>query len=395
MDRRIDMLEHFNQTINFAKAIEEDISETGFAPTDYRLLQVFSSIMLYKNHPQIYKVDKSLVNLLFNTKNQIFPRKPPYNNIFLNLDFKFNELDIRGMIISFLPIPEDKALDEYWYNVEHALESIKTPVGRSIMEEQLKKFYKKGLLSNELLEKDPATFARKLMILGQKEQISNCIDEQFNVKSLENDRFALFIFAWGFDNSDNTIFYSHKDLAPPLTYNTYGKQFTEEKMQLSKSYYEEFTLDMSDVDKFAGTLELFACNFLDFINNPEVKIINHPESAARNKKRKMRGKNLIPEYNDIRITGELKKYIGKTKNKGLSQKRVFDHKYWVSGHFRRFWDKEKHKNMYRKHQEKQLSPKYYYDDVNDVLMTWIIPYVKGKGMLVSKPHLLMKPGGKK
>jgi len=111
------MLEHFNQAMIFAKNIELNISETGFAPTDYRVLYEFSSIMLHKKSPQIYKIDKSLISLLFNTKNQVFPRKTPYNSIFFNIDFNFNELNVKGMVIIFFQIADDEVIDKYWYNL--------------------------------------------------------------------------------------------------------------------------------------------------------------------------------------------------------------------------------------------------------------------------------------
>jgi len=62
--------------------------------------------------------------------------------------------------------------------------------------------------------------------------------------------------------------------------------------------------------------------------------------------------------------------------------------FWVRGHFRRYWDKNKYKSLYNKFESNKLSSKYYLDKKYKVLVSWIYPYVKGKGILVDTVYSL-------
>jgi len=114
-------------------------------------------------------------------------------------------------------------------------------------------------------------------------------------------------------------------------------------------------------------IQLFVYNFLDFLNDPEVKIITVERDEKRNKKRVLHGKLPIPTRKFVRITGQLKIYMDKLNSGAI---RKIDHKFWVRGHFRtlrsEFWKKKRG------------------------IRIWIPPFIKGKGILIKRNYLVKK-----
>jgi len=119
-------------------------------------------------------------------------------------------------------------------------------------------------------------------------------------------------------------------------------------------------------------LRLFICNFLDFLNNPEVKLIHIERTEEQNNKRIRNGKLPLPPQEFIRVTGALKIYLDKLKsNKEFS----YSCRFWVRGHFRTL-----------------RSERRYKDKVGSKI--WIVPYLKGEGLLIQKPYLIKKQENK-
>lgn len=104
----------------------------------------------------------------------------------------------------------------------------------------------------------------------------------------------------------------------------------------------------------------FSLNFLNFINNPEVTFY----SMERNNKRRQRqGKLPLPNSNKIKLVGELKRYVTDvTNHTGFKH----SHRFWVRGHFRKY-KSEKYKKMKGKRR-------------------WILPFIKGSGVLIEKKY---------
>lgn len=136
-----------------------------------------------------------------------------------------------------------------------------------------------------------------------------------------------------------------------------------------KKIFSSYNIAMN---KFEGLIKhnynevkLFVCNFLDFLNNPEVEIVTVERTKEQNEKRILRGKLPIPPINYIRITGKLKIYLDQLKSgKHFS----YSHRFWVRGHFRSLrsekWKKARGTKI------------------------WILPYIKGKGILINKNYLV-------
>jgi hypothetical protein len=123
-------------------------------------------------------------------------------------------------------------------------------------------------------------------------------------------------------------------------------------------------------------IQMFVCNFLDFLNDPEVELRTY-ERTEKNRQRRIRdGKIPIPPINFITVTGKLKIYQD-SLSEGIHFS--YSYKFWVRGHFRRLQDEER----YGEQSGKRI---------------WIKPYIKGKGILKDKNYKLKKQtkrGGKR
>jgi len=112
---------------------------------------------------------------------------------------------------------------------------------------------------------------------------------------------------------------------------------------------------------------IFICNFLDFLNNPDIELITIERTEEQNKKRLLRGKPPIPIIKNVRITGKLKIYLDKL-NSGAHFS--YSHRFWVRGHFRTL------------RSEKWINKRG--------TKMWILPFIKGHGVLVNKIYEVKK-----
>lgn len=103
--------------------------------------------------------------------------------------------------------------------------------------------------------------------------------------------------------------------------------------------------------------------FLNFLNNPEVSYIVHKQKSNI-EKRVQKGKSIPLINTSIKVSGKLKIYLDNYE-KDLNNF-SFSHRFWVRGHFRHLtsdqWKNKKGQT------------------------TWIVPYIKGKGILVNKTY---------
>lgn len=112
--------------------------------------------------------------------------------------------------------------------------------------------------------------------------------------------------------------------------------------------------------KSRDKLREFVCNFIDFINNPEVQLVKTEKTKEENAKRVSRGKTPLPPRVFIKLEGTIKKYI---QDFEISDRKGYTYKFWVRGHFR-VLKAERYKTSKKK--------------------LWILPYIKGKGFLIKK-----------
>lgn len=133
--------------------------------------------------------------------------------------------------------------------------------------------------------------------------------------------------------------------------------------------YQDFNLkivEISTTDKKARDfVHKFFLNFLNFMNNPEVEYVEHTRSAKSRERRAKKGLPVIPSSMSIRVTGKLKEYIDEASS-GANW--TYNYRFWVRGHFRDLVS------------ERYLEKK----------RIWILPYIKGKGVLIDKTYTITK-----
>jgi len=147
------------------------------------------------------------------------------------------------------------------------------------------------------------------------------------------------------------------------TFNT-NINLVENALDLNATVLENPTSDPR-AKKF---IHKFVINFLNFIHNPEVELIEHKRSEKSIARRKKEGKVPISTTTQIKVNGTLKKYIDMVESEG--QMMNFGYRFWVRGHYRRL--------MSDRYKEKKV--------------IFIPPFIKGKGILVEKFYSVKKKG---
>lgn len=105
----------------------------------------------------------------------------------------------------------------------------------------------------------------------------------------------------------------------------------------------------------------FFLNFLNFINNPDVEYIEHKRSEGNIRRKLKKRKVVIPSTCSIKVTGKLKVYLDDIIG---GKEFSYSHSFWVRGHFR---DLVADRYIHKKR-------------------IWILPYIKGSGVLVEKTY---------
>lgn len=147
--------------------------------------------------------------------------------------------------------------------------------------------------------------------------------------------------------------------------------FTENELTIGKRYDSSFYAEsitnrhegkfLTITQKELNSIWLYVCNFLDFLNNPDVETMLVERTKEQNQKRINRGQQPIPTQVFIRVKGQLKTYLDQIQSNPVSH---LHYKFWVRGHFR------------------TLRSERYKDKIG--MKLWIPPFIKGKGMLVEK-----------
>lgn len=119
-----------------------------------------------------------------------------------------------------------------------------------------------------------------------------------------------------------------------------------------------------------GIIRHFIMNILNFLNEPDVKLVETLRTDRSPKKAEKYGKkpkvNVVT--NTIKVTGQLKVYLERSCQH-LMKRAEYSYMFWVRGHWRNF-SPEVNKRWKTKKK------------------TWIPPYIKGFGKLVDKNYML-------
>ena len=121
------------------------------------------------------------------------------------------------------------------------------------------------------------------------------------------------------------------------------------------------------VKRWNPKVKEFVCNFVDFLDEPDVEKVVIEHDVERIQKRLKRGKTPNPAQVHIRLTGKLKEYFDSVQT-GLQHH--LGYRFWVRGHWRHFRS-ERYKH--------RLGQK-----------EWIKPFIKGNGILIKKEYDIQK-----
>jgi len=142
-------------------------------------------------------------------------------------------------------------------------------------------------------------------------------------------------------------------------FNTLGYPLWVEK-EYENTQYQETTFVKKKVKKL---LYNFVVNFLNFINNPEIEYLEHKRDEKTNARRIRQRKIPLPNSIEVKVTGTLKIYLDRIIS---YEKFNYSHRFWVRGHFRTLRDERYKENVGKR--------------------IWILPFIKGSGILVNKAY---------
>lgn len=143
-------------------------------------------------------------------------------------------------------------------------------------------------------------------------------------------------------------------------------------------------------NKYQKRLISFFYSFCNFINEPEVTVVDTVLNPKNNKRRSDRGTMPLPANKIIRISGMLKKYVSEYSEgmyRGLS------HRFIVRGHFMHFRDEKIYNKLYKIPEEELI--KRGYQKSGGIIKKWLKPFQKGEGILVDKTYKVLKGGKEK
>lgn len=132
---------------------------------------------------------------------------------------------------------------------------------------------------------------------------------------------------------------------------------------ISKNTFSEFNIFRK---KYGNQVRELINNFLDFLNTPDVELVEVLRTDEQNLKRIQRGQQSIPSHTYIKLNGKLKVYLNKLKSDAVNK---ISHKFWVRGHFRTL----RNETRYGSNTGKKI---------------WILPHIRGEGILIERSYLV-------
>ena len=110
----------------------------------------------------------------------------------------------------------------------------------------------------------------------------------------------------------------------------------------------------------------FVINFINFINQRDIKIIDVIRSEKNQARRLKESKPILPSTKKIIVTDYIKEYLNELHGGGHID---YSHRFWVRG----FWRTLRNKQRYKEKAGTKI---------------WVLPFVKGKGLLIEKKYIV-------
>jgi len=139
-------------------------------------------------------------------------------------------------------------------------------------------------------------------------------------------------------------------------------------------------------DFYHKKVRSFAFAFCNFINEPEVSIIEQPLNPKNNIRRIERGVMPLPAYKNVVIRGNLRIYVDRMKREWQGGTHApCGYRYWVRGFYRHFFDKKRYAKLYALDDNaREKAGLTMCDKHEGVLRLWVKPFIRGQGILIKQ-----------
>jgi hypothetical protein len=303
--------ERLRSKVDLSKGYDIDENQRMQAPGEKELAAIARS--------HLFHLEDATLEALENTDNGPHDTLPPFSDVFLDGNFTVGEYRIRGVTLSLRSISKEGA------DKHHAATTQEDK--RRILKEYLRE-------GPEALEHASDTGFHAMRYLAIYHHVRPPSDGAAYVYVLTN----------------------HVGLVGSAP------------MQVNDSDWTTTPADGvgAKVDEY---IQKLYWNFLDILNDPDVRIIEVKKSEASKKRRERDHAVVAPStLHRIVLTGELKKYVQEMHDKKIKMQheRSWSHKWWVRGHFRTF-----RSERYVAARGKRI---------------WILPHIKGEGVLIRKQY---------
>jgi len=423
------------EILQAADATEDTLKgkHLGYKPTSPLLTRTLRAkrdfIDIMSKEVRVFYFTEGIKNLLYHTKNEIFPRILPYDHLFIEADINFHDIEIHGLLISIV-ITDEALIKKY-------SEPFTYPDNKYLSPIEIEDGDCDGLhrMDKAIIKTDDWGCEQysKIVILASALRERGMTAEEFT-EAIRNKTYGLRINYRATDRAGKRATriekrLSEHDTEEKFTFDDQVEIFFEDSVPRIRQFeraFEQLGVNRFDFEykncskceecegkklielkdavinrdyyyknrrlkKIKNGIQAMVCNFLDTLHHPDVIVVPIAENSTRNKNRARRGKAPIPAHHFIKITGELRRYVDRLRN--LSEEKLsYGYSFWVRGHFRRYWDKNRYRTLYQKFEDGK-APGYYLDPNNDVVMRYILPQIRGEGILVTSHYAMEKKNG--
>lgn len=135
------------------------------------------------------------------------------------------------------------------------------------------------------------------------------------------------------------------------------------------------------INKGANFMLNYVCNFLDFLNHPDIDIRTEAYPKEMNETRIRKGKSRIATNHHITCRGRTLVYLQKAESSGRIIKGFFG----VRGHYVHFLNKRRYKRLYALDDD-ELKTRGYQTNSDGIILKWRLPFFKGVGLRKSREY---------
>jgi hypothetical protein len=264
-----------------------------------------------------YKFADEFIQLhIEKTRSEIIYKHLPFRNMWLECKLPIGDITVTGIHMMKVKV-NDKNQQVYDDDLFVPLGFDKNDISVFIT----------GFDSKVVMFYDYFTFDKALIDEAGRTSLFVCPFCSTPVRKLENKKYYC----------DNIVCVNSYQKDSPIIYD------------VSKDIARKALTNITDVHKAEDKVRNFIANLLDFIMMREVHqhvVFTDDELQERNDKRARRGKKPLSNFTVIKVTGSIERYITLLKSKFNNDSVRARNEMDVSGHYFRFWKREKWCRLY-------------------------------------------------